>query len=115
MIMCLSEADSIIFIDSLSKSHGVTGLRSGALLTRSKGLRGGVVRYAQNIMAGPSNAMQAVVLGLIGPHASGEEMVEGVVAELIVGVARVVFAVLRFLMQFMSMHMEDADQKEHGE
>ena len=66
-------ADSIIFIDSLSKSHGVTGLRSGALLTRSKRLRGGVVRYAQNVMAGPSNAMQAVVLGLIGPHASGEE------------------------------------------
>jgi aspartate/methionine/tyrosine aminotransferase len=66
-------ADSIIFIDSLSKSHGVTGLRSGALLTRSARLRGGVVRYAQNVMAGPSNAMQAVVLGLIGPHASGEE------------------------------------------
>ncbi len=65
-------ADSIIFIDSLSKSHGVTGLRSGALLTRSSRLRGGIVRYAQNVMAGPSNAMQAVVLGLIGPHASGE-------------------------------------------
>jgi len=66
-------ADSIIFIDSLSKSHGVTGLRSGALLTRSSRMRGGIVRYAQNVMAGPSNAMQAVVLGLIGPHASGEE------------------------------------------
>jgi aspartate/methionine/tyrosine aminotransferase len=65
-------ADSIIFIDSLSKSHGVTGLRSGALLTRSSRLRGGIVRYAQNVMAGPSNTMQAVVLGLIGPHASGE-------------------------------------------
>jgi aspartate/methionine/tyrosine aminotransferase len=65
-------ADSVIFVDSLSKSHGVTGLRSGALLTKSDRLRGGVVRYAQNIMAGPSNAMQAVVLGLIGPHASGE-------------------------------------------
>jgi aspartate/methionine/tyrosine aminotransferase len=66
-------ADSIIIIDSLSKSHGVTGLRSGALLTRSDPLRNGVLRYAQNVMAGPSNAMQAVVLGLIGPHASGEE------------------------------------------
>ena len=65
-------AESIIFIDSLSKSHGVTGLRSGALLTRSSRLRGGIVRYAQNVMAGPSNAMQAVVLGLIGPHANGE-------------------------------------------
>jgi len=65
-------ADSIVFIDSLSKSHGVTGLRSGALLTRSSRLRGGIVRYAQNVMAGPSNAMQAVVLGLIGPHANGE-------------------------------------------
>jgi len=64
--------DSIIFVDSLSKSHGVTGLRSGALLTRASRLRGGVVRFAQNVMAGPSNVMQAVVLGLIGPHASGE-------------------------------------------
>jgi len=66
-------ADSIILIDSLSKSDGVTGLRSGALLTRASSLRGGIVRYAQNVMAGPSNTMQAVVLGLIGPHASGEE------------------------------------------
>ena len=65
-------AESIIFIDSLSKTHGVTGLRSGALLTRAARLRGGILRYAQNIMAGPSNAMQAVVLGLIGPHSSGE-------------------------------------------
>ncbi len=29
-------ADSIIFIDSLSKSHGVTGLRSGAIFTRAR-------------------------------------------------------------------------------
>lgn len=65
-------SESVIFIDSLSKSHGVTGLRSGAIFTRSSRLRGGILRYAQNIMAGPSNAMQAVVLGLIGPHASGE-------------------------------------------
>jgi len=66
-------AESVVFIDSLSKSHGVTGLRSGALLTRSDHLRDGILRYAQNVMAGPSNAMQAVVLGLIGPHASREE------------------------------------------
>ncbi len=65
-------ADSVIFIDSLSKSHGVTGLRSGALLTRSDRLRGGVIRYCQNVVAGPSNTMQAVVLGLIGPHGSNE-------------------------------------------
>jgi len=65
-------AESIVFIDSLSKSHGVTGLRSGVILTRSAALRGGIIRYAQNVMAGPSNTMQAVVLGLIGPHASGE-------------------------------------------
>jgi aspartate/methionine/tyrosine aminotransferase len=65
-------AESIIIIDSLSKTHGVTGLRSGALFTGSDRLRGGVLRYAQNVMAGPSNVMQAVVLGLIGPHASGE-------------------------------------------
>jgi aspartate/methionine/tyrosine aminotransferase len=64
--------ESIIFIDSLSKSHGVTGLRSGVILTRATQLRGGIIRYAQNVMAGPSNTMQAVVLGLIGPHASGE-------------------------------------------
>lgn len=65
-------SESVIFIDSLSKTHGVTGLRSGALLTRSTRLSGGITRYAQNVMAGPSNAMQAIVLGLIGPHASGE-------------------------------------------
>jgi aspartate/methionine/tyrosine aminotransferase len=65
-------AESVVFIDSLSKSHGVTGLRSGAVFTRSSRLRGGIVRYCQNVMAGPSNTMQAVVLGLIGPHASGE-------------------------------------------
>ncbi len=66
-------AESIIIIDSLSKSHGVTGLRAGALLTRSDRLRDGVLRYAQNVMAGPSNTMQAVTLGLIGPHATAEE------------------------------------------
>jgi aspartate/methionine/tyrosine aminotransferase len=66
-------ADSTIIIDSLSKSHGVTGLRAGALLTRSARLRDGILRYAQNIMAGPSNTMQAVTLGLIGPHATAEE------------------------------------------
>lgn len=65
--------DAVVIIDSLSKTHGVTGLRSGALLTRADRLRRGILRYAQNVMAGPSNAMQAVVLGLIGPHASGEE------------------------------------------
>ena len=52
-------AESVLFIDSLSKTHGVTGLRSGALLTRSSALQDGIVRYAQNVMAGPSNAVQA--------------------------------------------------------
>ena len=67
--------EAVLFIDSLSKTHGVTGLRSGAILTRSARLRGGVIRYAQNIMAGPSNAMQAVVLGLLAPFASGDDAV----------------------------------------
>jgi aspartate/methionine/tyrosine aminotransferase len=66
-------AESIIIIDSLSKTHGVTGLRSGALLTRSRGLRQGINRYAQNVMAGPSNAMQAVMLSLLAPFAVGDE------------------------------------------
>lgn len=66
-------AESILFIDSLSKTHGVTGLRSGAILTRSSKLRNGIVRYAQNIMAGPSNAMQAVMLSLLAPFALGDE------------------------------------------
>lgn len=66
-------ADAILFIDSLSKTHGVTGLRSGAILTRSPWLRGGVIRYAQNIMAGPSNAMQAVVLALLAPFLTGDD------------------------------------------
>lgn len=66
-------ADSVLFIDSLSKTHGVTGLRSGAILTRSARLRGGVIRYAQNVMAGPSNAMQAVMLALLAPFSTGDE------------------------------------------
>ncbi len=65
-------ADAIVFIDSLSKTHGVTGLRAGALLTRSAAVAGGITRYAQNIMAGPSNAMQAVMLSLIAPFVTGD-------------------------------------------
>jgi aspartate/methionine/tyrosine aminotransferase len=65
-------ADSIVYIDSLSKTHGVTGLRSGALLTRSRRLAGGVLRYAQNVMAGPSNMMQAVTYALLAPFVAGD-------------------------------------------
>jgi len=65
-------ADAVIFIDSLSKSHGVTGLRAGALLSKSSRLTAGVIRYAQNIMAGPSNAMQAVMLSLLAPFITGD-------------------------------------------
>jgi aspartate/methionine/tyrosine aminotransferase len=65
-------AEAVLFIDSLSKTHGVTGLRSGAILTRSSTLRDGVVRYAQNIMAGPSNVMQAVMISLLAPFAFGD-------------------------------------------
>lgn len=64
--------ESVLFIDSLSKSHGVTGLRAGAILTRSSALRNGITRYAQNIMAGPSNVMQAVMLSLLAPFALGD-------------------------------------------
>jgi aspartate/methionine/tyrosine aminotransferase len=64
--------ESVLFIDSLSKTHGVTGLRAGAILTRSPSLRHGVVRYAQNVMAGPSNVMQAVMLSLLAPFALGD-------------------------------------------
>jgi aspartate/methionine/tyrosine aminotransferase len=68
-------AEAVLFIDSLSKTHGVTGLRSGAILTRSSTLRDGIVRYAQNIMAGPSNAMQAVMMSLLAPFALGDDEV----------------------------------------
>jgi aspartate/methionine/tyrosine aminotransferase len=69
--------DAVLFIDSLSKSHGVTGLRAGAILTRSNALCNGITRYAQNIMAGPSNVMQAVMLSLLAPFALGDrELVE---------------------------------------
>ena len=61
-----------MFVDSLSKTHGVTGLRTGAILTRSDRLSGGVIRYSQNIMAGPSCAMQAVMLALLAPFATGD-------------------------------------------
>jgi aspartate/methionine/tyrosine aminotransferase len=68
-------AEAVVFIDSLSKTHGVTGLRSGAILTRSSSLRNGIVRYAQNVMAGPSNAMQAVMLALLAPFTLGDDEV----------------------------------------
>ena len=66
-------ADAVIFIDSLSKTHGVTGLRAGALLTRADRFRDGIVRYAQNVMAGPSNAAQAVTASLLVPFISGDD------------------------------------------
>ena len=66
-------ADSVVFIDSLSKTHGVTGLRSGVLMTRGAELMAGVTRYAQNVMAGPSNMMQATVLAMIAPYLTGDE------------------------------------------
>jgi len=66
-------ADSVIFIDSLSKTHGVTGLRAGAILTRAGAFRDGILRYAQNVMAGPSNAAQAVTASLLVPFISGDD------------------------------------------
>jgi aspartate/methionine/tyrosine aminotransferase len=64
-------ADSLLIVDSLSKTHGVTGLRAGAILTRSARLRGGLIRYAQNVEAGPSCAVQAVMLALLAPFVTG--------------------------------------------
>lgn len=66
-------SDALLFVDSLSKSHGVTGLRAGALLSRSRRLTAGVNRYSQNILAGPSNVTQAVMLALLAPFATGDE------------------------------------------
>jgi aspartate/methionine/tyrosine aminotransferase len=66
-------ADAVLFIDSLSKTHGVTGLRAGALLTRAKSPRDGIVRYAQNVMAGPSNAVQAVTASMLAPFIGGDD------------------------------------------
>lgn len=68
-------SEAVLIIDSLSKTHGVTGLRAGAILTRSSRLRDGILRYAQNIMAGPSNAMQAVMMALLAPYALGDDEV----------------------------------------
>jgi aspartate/methionine/tyrosine aminotransferase len=65
-------ADALLIVDSLSKTHGVTGLRAGAILTRSARLRGGLIRYAQNIEAGPSCAVQAVMLALLAPFVTGD-------------------------------------------
>jgi len=65
--------DAVLFIDSLSKTHGVTGLRAGALLTRSDVLCDGILRYAQNVMAGPSNAAQAATASLLAPFISGDD------------------------------------------
>jgi aspartate/methionine/tyrosine aminotransferase len=65
-------ADALLIVDSLSKTHGVTGLRAGAILTRSARLRGGLIRYAQNVEAGPSCAVQAVMLALLAPFVTGD-------------------------------------------
>jgi aspartate/methionine/tyrosine aminotransferase len=65
--------DAVLFIDSLSKTHGVTGLRTGALLTRSDVLCDGILRYAQNVMAGPSNAAQAATASLLAAFISGDD------------------------------------------
>ena len=66
-------ADSVIFIDSLSKTQGMTGLRSGAVISKARAFAGGITRYAQNVMAGPSNLMQAASLALLAPYVTGEE------------------------------------------
>ena len=66
-------AAAVIFIDSLSKTHGVPGLRTGALLTRADAPRDGIVRYAQNVMAGPSNAVQAATASMLAPFISGDD------------------------------------------
>ncbi len=63
-------AESVVFIDSLSKTHGVTGVRAGAILTRSQHQARGITRYAQNVVAGPSNLMQALTLSLLAPFSS---------------------------------------------
>ena len=70
-------ADAVLFIDSLSKTHGVTGLRAGALLTRTESFHDGIVRYAQNVMAGPSNAVQAATASLLAPFISGDDELAG--------------------------------------
>jgi len=65
--------ESVIFIDSLSKTHGMTGLRSGAVITGARAFSGGITRYAQNVMAGPSNLVQAASLALLAPYVTGDE------------------------------------------
>jgi len=67
---------SVIFIDSLSKTHGVTGLRAGALLTHAGDLARTANRYAQNVMAGPSNIVQAIMLSLLAPFVTGDEAMQ---------------------------------------
>ncbi len=69
-------ADHVVFIDSLSKTHGVTGLRSGVVMTKAAPFANGIVRYAQNVMAGPSNMVQAVSLALLSPFLTGDEELE---------------------------------------
>jgi len=66
-------AERVVFIDSLSKTHGVTGLRAGAILSRATPFVGGITRYAQNVMAGPSNMMQAMTLALLAPYVTGDK------------------------------------------
>ena len=92
-------AEAVLIIDSLSKTHGVTGLRSGAILTRSSSLRDGIVRYAQNVMAGPSNAMQAVMMALLAPYALGDDEVASYRIQLQLRIGRHMQRRRRLLMQ----------------
>ncbi len=80
--------DSVIFIDSLSKTHGMTGLRTGAVFTRGGAFAGGITRYAQNVMAGPSNLMQGASLALLAPYVTGEEDLQRQALELQLRIGR---------------------------
>ena len=66
-------AERVIFVDSLSKTCGVTGLRAGAIFTKALPFADGITRYAQNVMAGPSNLAQAMSLALLAPYVTGNE------------------------------------------
>jgi aspartate/methionine/tyrosine aminotransferase len=79
---------SVLIVDSLSKTHGVTGLRSGAVLTRAATVGGGILRCAQNIMAGPSCAMQAVTLALLAPFTADDDELVGRRVELQLRIGR---------------------------
>jgi aspartate/methionine/tyrosine aminotransferase len=74
-----TQKNAILF-DSLSKTYGRTGLRSGVVFLANEKLEQNVIDFAQNELAGLSYAMQIEAVGLL--RLVKEEAVQGLAREI---------------------------------